>query len=123
MDMKIFKPGNKINNHEVVIMDDLRDQFPEMFIESGQMNWKLFEEKIRPNYSIYIRHDKNTISFTMGENACNILDLLTVVNVFLKTRTDKTKLEKRARSLILGAMSLLREQEKEDEQARLELEK
>lgn len=51
----------------VVIMDDLRKEYPEKFNESGSMDWKWFEKDIRPNYFIYIRRDKNSLSFSIKD--------------------------------------------------------
>ena len=59
-----FKHGKKINGYGVVVMDELRERRPEKFIESGQMDWKWFEGEVRPVNNIFIRHDKNSVSFS-----------------------------------------------------------
>lgn len=63
-----FKHGEKINGHGVVIMDELREKYPDKFIKSGQMDWKWFEKDIRPNHTIYIRRDKNSFSCSYCDN-------------------------------------------------------
>ena len=68
-------------------MDDLREKFPEKFNESGAMDSKWFEEEIRPNFNIFVRHDVDSISFNMltkpasegGDlNRCQWSDLVTL---------------------------------------------
>lgn len=49
----------------VVVMDRLREQFPERFNESGSMDYQWFEKEIRPNYSIYLRNDVGSLSFNL----------------------------------------------------------
>jgi hypothetical protein len=64
----------------VVVMDELREKYPERFNESGAMDYGWFEKDIRPTNFIYIRHDKNSISFTIqngpikevGVNGCQV---------------------------------------------------
>lgn len=70
---------------EIIIMDDLKEKYPEKFNESGQMDYKWFEEEIRPNYSVYVRHDVDSISFSMmtrpaseGGKGCQFTDLIEV---------------------------------------------
>ena len=49
MALETLKGVEKIGGFDLVIMDELRDKYPEKFEESGQMNWKWFENDIRPN--------------------------------------------------------------------------
>ena len=70
----------KLGNFDVVVMDELRKKFPDKFNDSGSMNYQWFEKDIRPNNFIYVRHDVNSISFTIqngpvkevGVNGCQI---------------------------------------------------
>lgn len=55
----------EIGGFKVVIMDDLRKEFPEKFNESGAMDYKWFEKDIRPNNFIYVRQDVNSLAFTI----------------------------------------------------------
>ena len=67
-------------------MDDLREQFPERFTDTGAMDHNWFEETIRPNAFIYVRHDKNSLAFTIqngpikeaGKNGCQVEDIIAV---------------------------------------------
>ena len=80
MALETLKNVEEIGGFKVVIMDELREIFPEKFNESGAMDYKWFEEEIRPNNFIYIRNDKNSISFTLqngpikenGINGCQV---------------------------------------------------
>ena len=80
MALETLKNVKEIGGFSVVIMDDLRNKFPEKFNESGAMDYKWFEKDIRPNNFVYIRHDVNSISFTIqngpvkeyGINGCQV---------------------------------------------------
>jgi hypothetical protein len=77
---------NEINGETIVCMDDLRALYPEKFNESGSMDYKWFEENIRPHNFIYVRHDVNSLSFTLqngpikenGKNGCQVEDIIAV---------------------------------------------
>lgn len=91
MALETLKNVDKIDGNEVVVMDDLREKHPEKFTESGQMDWKWFESEVRPNKFIYVRHDKNSISFTIqngpvkenGKNGCQLTALIDCARVML----------------------------------------
>ena len=59
---------------------ELREKYPEKFVEGGQMDWTWFEKDIRPHNFIYVRNDKNSLSFTIqngpikehGVNGCQV---------------------------------------------------
>lgn len=86
MSLETMKDVKEINGQKVVIMDDLRNEFPDRFTETGAMDHKWFEETIRPNSFIYVRHDKNSIAFTIqngpikevGKNGCQVEDMIAV---------------------------------------------
>lgn len=65
-----LKEIRSIEGHDVVVMDDLKKKYPQHFNkDSGQMDYKWFESEIRDKKFIYIRRDKNSLSFTLeGEN-------------------------------------------------------
>jgi len=77
---------------DIVVMDELREKFPEKFNESGQMDWEWFEKDIRPNKFIYVRHDKNSLSFTLqngpvkenGVNGCQVDTIIEVAKTMLE---------------------------------------
>ncbi len=81
----------KINGVNVVVMDDLRKKFPDKFNESGAMDYKWFESDIRPNNYIYVRHDVNSISFTLqegpikesGVNGCQVDEMIAAARTIL----------------------------------------
>jgi hypothetical protein len=78
-------------------MDELREQFPEKFNESGAMDWVWFEKDIRPNHFIYVRHDKNSISFTIQNgpikesslNGCQVDALIECAKIMLEGLNKK----------------------------------
>ena len=71
---------SKIGGFDLVVMDDLREKYPEMFVSSGAMDYEWFEAEIRPTNHVYLRKDKNSISFTVqngpikevGINGCQV---------------------------------------------------
>lgn len=81
----------KIDCFDVIVMDELKKTNPDLFNESGAMDWKYFEENIRPKNFIYVRHDKNSISFTIqngpinefGINGCQVDTLICAAQVIL----------------------------------------
>jgi len=78
MALETMKGVREINGEMVVTMDELRGQFPDKFNESGPMDYKWLEKDIRPHSFIYVRHDVNSLSFTIqngpikevGKNGC-----------------------------------------------------
>ncbi len=80
MALETLKNVKSVGGFPVVIMDDLRELYPEKFNESGAMDYKWFEKDIRPHNFIYVRHDVNSLSFTLqngpikenGVNGCQV---------------------------------------------------
>jgi len=78
--LETLKDVKEIGGFPVVVMDELREKYPEKFNESGAMDYKWFEKEIRPSNFIYVRHDVNSISFTLqngpikeaGVNGCQV---------------------------------------------------
>lgn len=98
MALETLKGVKVIDGFKVVVMDDLKKTNPEMFNNNtGQMDYKLFEEKIRPNNFIYVRHDVNSISFTLqngpvkenGVNGCQVDTLIEVAKIMIKELNKK----------------------------------
>jgi len=91
MALETLKGIKEINGFEVVVMDDLREKYPEKFNESGAMDWVWFEKDIRPKAFIYVRNDKNSISFTLqnqpikecGVNGCQVDELIEAAKIIL----------------------------------------
>ena len=82
---------DKIGGFDVIVMDVLRENYPEKFNESGSMDWKWFEKDIRPNNFIYVRQDKNSLSFTLqngaikenGINGCQVETIIEAAKLIL----------------------------------------
>lgn len=80
MSLETLKGIKKLGEFNVVVMDDLREQFPEKFNESGSMDYKWFEKDVRPHAFVYVRNDVNSLSFTIqngpvkenGVNGCQV---------------------------------------------------
>jgi len=97
MALETLKNVTEINGQKVIVMDELREQFPERFTETGAMDHKWFEETIRPNSFIYVRHDKNSVSFTIqngpvkenGANGCQVVDMIAVAKHMIEELNKK----------------------------------
>lgn len=78
-------------------MEELRKKFPDKFNESGQMDSKWFERDIRPFHFCYIRHDKNSITFTIqngpikynGVNGCQVDTLIHTAKKMIEGLNEK----------------------------------
>lgn len=88
-----LKGVTSINGKPICVMDDLREKHPEKFNESGSMDYKWFEEHIRPNFNIFLRHDVDSLSFNMltkpasegGDlNRCQLVDLIETALIMLR---------------------------------------
>lgn len=92
MALETLKGITEIGGFPVVVMDELRARYPEKFNESGAMDYKWFESEIRPKHFIYIRHDVNSISFTVqkgpvlevGVNGCQIDTLIAAAKAIVE---------------------------------------
>lgn len=97
MALEILDGIEKIGEFDLVVMDDLREKYPEKFIPSGQMDWKWFESEVRPFKHIYLRKDKNSISFTLqkgpikevGVNGCQVDALIETAKLILIGLNEK----------------------------------
>lgn len=95
--IETLKDVKTIGGYNVVVMDDLRKTHPEMFRPDGSMHYHLFEKEIRPKNFIYIRHDTNSLSFTLqngpvreaGVNGCQVDTLISAAKVILEKLNDK----------------------------------
>lgn len=97
MALETLKGVTEIGGFPVVIMDELREKFPDKFNESGSMDYKWFEKEIRPNYFVYVRHDVNSISFTLqsapigeaGVNGCQVDTIIEAAKLMLERLNSK----------------------------------
>lgn len=80
MALETLKGVKNIGGFNLVIMDELREKFPDKFNESGAMDYKWFEKDVRPHNFIYVRNDVNSLAFTIqngpvkvhGVNGCQV---------------------------------------------------
>ncbi len=92
MKLASLKGLKEINGYKIMVMDDLREEQPELFNESGSMDYAKFEKDIRPHHHIYVRHDVGSISFTIqsdpvsevGVNGCQVDEIIAVAHHMLK---------------------------------------
>ena len=97
MAIESLKGVEKIGDFSVICMDELREQFPEKFNESGGMDYKWFESDIRPRNFIYVRHDVNSISFTIqkgpikesGVNGCQVDAMIECAKIIIEKLNSK----------------------------------
>lgn len=97
MALETLKGVKKVGSLEILTMDDLKKERPELFGESGQMDYKKFESEIRPNYFCYVRHDVNSLSFTIqngpikevGVNGCQVTDIISVAKHIIEELNKK----------------------------------
>ena len=92
MALETLKDVQEVDGFKVVVMDKLREQFPEKFNESGAMDYKWFEAEIRPHNFIYVRNDVNSISFTIqngpvkehGVNGCQVDQIIHMAKLIIE---------------------------------------
>lgn len=92
MALETLKGVKKLGGFDVVVMDELREQYPERFTETGAMDHKWFEETIRPKNFVYIRNDKNSLAFTIqngpvkevGVNGCQVSTIISAARAILE---------------------------------------
>jgi hypothetical protein len=92
MALETLKGVKKIGEFDVICMDDLRTERPDLFNESGSMDYKIFERDIRPKNFVYIRNDVNSLSFTLqngpvkewGKNGCQVDTVIEAAKMILE---------------------------------------
>lgn len=92
MALETLKDVTEIGGFDLVCMDTLREKYPEKFNESGSMDWNWFESEIRPNKFIYLRQDKNSLSFTIqngpikevGVNGCQVDTIIEAAKLIIE---------------------------------------
>ncbi len=97
MALETLRDVKEINGEKIVIMDDLREMFPERFGPTGAMDHEWFEKIIRPANFIYVRHDKNSLAFTIqngpikevGKNGCQVEDVIAVAKHIVEELNKK----------------------------------
>jgi len=92
MALETLKGVSKIGGFSVVVMDELREKHPEKFNESGAMDYKWFEADVRPHNFVYVRHDVNSLAFTIqngpvkenGVNGCQVDTIIEAAKVIIE---------------------------------------
>ena len=92
MALETLKEVTALGNFAVVNMDKLREKHPEKFNESGSMDYKWFEKEVRPHNFVYVRHDVNSISFTIqngpikesGVNGCQVDTIIEAAKLIIE---------------------------------------
>ena len=127
MALEVLEGIKKLGDYDVVVMDDLREKYPEKFNHSGAMDWKWFESEIRPKNFVYLRKDKNSISFTIqngpirevGENGCQIDALVHAYREILIGLNEKFPCDENIKQIdLLNEVIELSEKRKQDRTAR-----
>ena len=127
MALETLKGVEEIDEFKVAVMDELKEKHPEMFSESGQMDYKRFEKEFRPKYPVQIRHDKNSISFTIqngpikevGVNGCQVDTLIEAVIRILSGLNTKFPCHENVSTINYLCMALAQlKARKEDREAR-----
>jgi hypothetical protein len=127
MALETLRGVEEIGGFKVIEMDSLRDKYPEMFREDGSMKYEIFEREIRPNNFIYVRHDKNSVAFTIqngpikeaGLNGCQVDTLIHTARLMIDNLNKKlpSHYNEKALAHLDEAIRLL-EARKEDREAR-----
>jgi hypothetical protein len=97
MALEALKEVKRLGAYSVVVMDELREKFPDKFNESGAMDYKWFDDEIRPHNFVYVRHDKNSLSFTIqngpiqesGVNGCQVDTIIEAAKTILEGLNEK----------------------------------
>jgi hypothetical protein len=92
MAIETLKGVKKIGGFDVVVMDELRTQYPDKFNASGAMDYTWFEKDVRPHNFVYVRHDVNSLSFTLqngpvkekGVNGCQVDTVIAAAKTILE---------------------------------------
>ena len=78
---------------QIINMAELKASHPHMFPGDGmQMDYRVFEQEIRPFNYIYVRNDVNSISFTIqngpikevGVNGCQVTEIIEVAKMIIE---------------------------------------
>ena len=127
MALETLKDMKTLGGFEVVAMDDLRKQYPEHFNESGAMDYQWFEKEIRPKKFVYIRHDKNSLSFTLqngpvkenGVNGCQVDTIIHAARAMLEGLNERFPCQENTEAVnCLGGALMWLEKRKKDRETR-----
>lgn len=130
MALETLKGVKKIGEFNVVDMNAIKDEHPEMFRPDGSMIYHLFDEKIRPFKFIYVRHDVNSISFNIqngpikekGVNGCQVDTLIEAAKVILEGLNKKFPCRENSSAITKLDESLLWLMKRKNDRERREVE-
>jgi hypothetical protein len=97
MALETLRGIKEVNGYKIVVMDELREQFPDKFNASGAMDYAWFEKDIRPYNFIYVRNDVNSIAFTIqsrpvgegGVSGCQVDEIIAVAKIMIEGLNKK----------------------------------
>ena len=96
MTIGTLKGVEEVNGHKLIVMDELREKYPERFNESGAMDYTWFEKEIRPHHDIFVRNDVDSLTFNImtkpvseGGKGCQFTDLIQVALIMLKKLNER----------------------------------
>lgn len=97
MTLETLKDVAQLDGFNVVVMDKLRERYPDKFNESGAMDYSWFEKEIRPTHFVYVRNDVNSISFTIqngpikevGVNGCQVDTIIAAAKAIIEGFNSK----------------------------------
>jgi len=92
MALQTLKGIKKVGNFDIISIDELREQYPEKFNESGIIDFKWFKKEIKSNYYVILNHDTNNISFNIqngpikenGINGCQVDTIIEIAMLIIK---------------------------------------
>lgn len=92
---------SKLSGYDVIVMDELKEKYPDRFNSYGGMDYKWFEKEIRDKNFIYVRKDVNSIAFSLKNEKRNGADLSAVISFLIEMihaeklkNDDEQKIEK-----------------------------
>jgi hypothetical protein len=107
MALETLKNVTNIGGFNLIDMNAIKERKPEMFRPDGSMIYHLFDTEIRPFNFIYVRHDVNSISFTLqngpikevGVNGCQVVTILETAMAILEGLNKKFPCEENVETL------------------------
>lgn len=120
----------KINGENIVDMVALKETNPEMFRPDGSMHYHLFEQNIRPFNHIYVRHDVNSLAFTIqngpikevGKNGCQVTDVIAVAKHIIEELNKKFPCRENAMTITKLDEALMWQKKRTDDRIAREVE-
>ena len=130
MAIETLRDAKETDGFKIVIMDELREKFPEKFEEDGKMKKEFFEKEIRGNKFIVVNLKDSTITFTLqngpikenGVNGCQVDTLVSVAAGIIDKLNKKFRCSynERAVECLSVAYNLLKDRKKDREKRNVE---